>query len=130
MEKMSALLKEGGKIIYVAPSGGRDRKNEQGIVEVAPFDPNSIELFYLMTRKAATRTHFIPLALATYDLLPPPETVQKELGEIRQAKKTPIHLFFGSPFDMNHFPGAEEKDKLLYRKNLTYHLYLYFYNKI
>ena len=117
MERMSALLKEGGKIIYVAPSGGRDRKNEQGIVEVAPFDPNSIEMFYLMARKAQTPTHFIPLALATYDLLPPPEIVQKELGEVRYAKRTPIHLSLGAPFNMDHFPGSEETDKLSRRKN-------------
>src|SRR5262249_36194951 len=38
MEIMSLLLKEGGKLIYVAPSGGRDRRNKQGVVEVAPFD--------------------------------------------------------------------------------------------
>lgn len=117
MEKMSALLKEGGKIIYVAPSGGRDRKNGQGIVEVAPFDANSIEMFYLMARKAGTPTHFVPLALATYDLLPPPEIVQKELGEVRYAKRTPIHLSFGAPFDMNHFPGSDDPDKLSRRKN-------------
>jgi len=117
MEKMRALLKEGGKIIYVAPSGGRDRKNSQGIVEVAPFDPNSIEMFYLIARKAATPTHFIPLALATYDLLPPPEIVQKELGEVRCAKRTPIHLSFGAPFDMDHCPGSDDPDKSSRRKN-------------
>lgn len=117
MEKMSSLLKEGGKIIYVAPSGGRDRKNEKGIVDIAPFDPNSIEMFYLMARKAQTPTHFIPLALATYDLLPPPEIIQQELGEVRYAKRTPIHLSFGAPFDMDHFPGSKETDKLSRRKN-------------
>jgi len=44
---MSELLSEGGKTIYVAPSGGRDRRNNQGIVEVAPFDPQSIEMLLL-----------------------------------------------------------------------------------
>ena len=77
---MSRLLREGGKIVYVAPSGGRDRKNSLGKVEIAPFDPASIEMFYLMANKAKTPTHFVPLALATYDLLSPPENVQKELG--------------------------------------------------
>lgn len=112
MQLMSRLLEEGGKIIYVAPSGGRDRKNERGIVEVSPFDPDSIEMFYLMARKAKTPTHFIPFTLATYDLLPPPETIQHELGESRNAKRTPIHLSFSPPFDMDRFPGSETADKL------------------
>ncbi len=111
MELMSRLLQEGGKIIYVAPSGGRDRRNGDGKIEVAPFDPGSIEMFYLMARKAKTPTHFVPLALATYDLLPPPETIQRELGEIRAAKRSAIHLAFAPPFDMEHFPGSEESDK-------------------
>ncbi len=116
MELMSALLKEGGKCIYVAPSGGRDRRNGKGVVEVAPFDPQSIEMFYLMARKAAHPTFFYTLALATYDLLPPPETIQVELGEARKAKRGGIHLAFGPVVDMEHFPGSEISDKHLRRK--------------
>jgi len=58
MELMSELLSEGGKAIYVAPSGGRDRPNAQGVVEIAPYDPQSIEMFYLMTQRAGHLTHF------------------------------------------------------------------------
>ncbi len=116
MQLMSRLLEEGGKIIYVAPSGGRDRKNKEGIVEVAPFDPDSIEMFYLMARRAKTPTHFIPFTMATYDLLPPPETIQQELGESRIAKRTPIHISFAKPFDMDHYPGSDHPDKLERRK--------------
>lgn len=108
MERMSRLLQEGGKIIYVAPSGGRDRKNKEGKIEVAAFDPASIEMFYLMAKKAKTPTHFIPFSLVTYDLLPPPETVQKELGEVRRAKRTPIFLSFAPPFEMER---SHEHDK-------------------
>jgi len=117
MELMSRLLQEGGKIIYVAPSGGRDRRNAEGVIEVAPFDPSSIEMFYLMARKAKTPTHFYPFSLATYDLLPPPETIQKELGEIRTAKRCPIHLAFAPPFDMEKFPGSDHNDKNVRRQN-------------
>lgn len=111
MELMSQLLSEGGKAIYVAPSGGRDRPNEQGVVEVAAFDPQSIEMLYLMAERAGHPTHFYPLALKTYELLPPPETVQVELGEIRTTKRAGIHLAFGSRIDMEHFPGSDSKDK-------------------
>lgn len=116
MELMSNLLSEGGKSIYVAPSGGRDRPNSQGIVEVAPFDAQSIEMFYLMTKKATRPTHFFPLALATFDLIPPPETIQIELGEHRKAKRGAIHLAFGPKIDMDHYPGCEDPDKHLRRK--------------
>ncbi len=116
MQLMSHLLQEGGKMIYVAPSGGRDRRNAQGVVEVAPFDPQSIEMFYLMARKAKTPTHFYPFSLCTYDLLPPPETVQKELGERRVAKRCAIQIAFLSEFDMEKFPGSEENEKTLRRK--------------
>src|SRR3989344_2849379 len=47
MELMCRLLQEGGKAIYVAPSGGRDRKTTSGSLAPAPFDPQSIEMFYL-----------------------------------------------------------------------------------
>lgn len=116
MQLMSKLLQEGGKIIYVAPSGGRDRRGAQGKVEVAPFDAASIEMFYLMAQKAKTPTHFYPLTLATYDLLPPPETVQKELGEMRLAKRCPIHIAFSPEFDMKHFPGSEKQEKTARRE--------------
>src|SRR5579863_8554181 len=110
MELMSRLLQEGGKIIYVAPSGGRDRRDAQGHVFPARFDPNSIEMFYLMAKKAKTPTHFYPLALDTYELLPPPETVQIELGEERVAKRTSIHLGFGPEFDMEQILAGETKE--------------------
>jgi glycerol-3-phosphate O-acyltransferase len=111
MQKMSRLLEEGGKIIYVAPSGGRDRKRN-GVIEVAPFDANSVEMFYLMAKKSKMTTHFIPLTLATYELLPPPDTVQVDLGERREAKRTPIHMAFSPPFNMEQeFPGSKQEKR-------------------
>ena len=116
MKLMSELLSEGGKIIYVAPSGGRDRPDEKGVVQVAPFDAQSIEMFYLMSRKAKHPTFFYPMALSTYQLLPPPETVQIELGEARFAKRGGIHVAFGEQIDMEHFPGSGTTNKLERRK--------------
>lgn len=112
MQKMTQLLAEGGKCIYVAPSGGRDRADEvTGRVEVAPFDAGSIEMFWLMAQQSGKPTHFYPLSLATYDLLPPPKTVEKVIGERRFAKRAPVHLSFGHEIDMNNFPGSDTKDK-------------------
>lgn len=117
MQLMSSLLKEGGKCIYVAPSGGRDRRNQKGKVEIAPFDAQSIEMFTLMAKKSKTVTHFYPMALDTYDLMPPPESIQHQLGEMRIANRVPIHLGIGDEIEMETFPGSENPDKHVRRKS-------------
>lgn len=111
MERMSDLLAEGGHCIYVAPSGGRDRASAAGVVEVAPFDPQSVEMFYLMATRATRPSHFYPMALDTYDFLPPPETVQSELGEPRRIRRTAIHVSVGAELDMERFPGNDLTDR-------------------
>lgn len=116
MKRMSELLALGGKCIYVAPSGGRDRPDRHGVVEVAHFDPQSIEMFWLMAQKAGRKSHFYPLALATYHLLPPPNEVEKKLGETRTTKVTPIHMALGAQINMEHFPGSDHLDKKQRRK--------------
>ena len=113
MERMSELLSEGGRAIYVAPSGGRDRADASGIIHVAPFDPQSIEMLCLMASKASKPTSFYPMALSTYNLLPPPKTVEKELGEERKAGYGAAHLWVGPKISMDNFPG----DKHSKRKN-------------
>lgn len=108
MQKMVELLSEGGKCIYVAPSGGRDRPDAQGMLNVSPFDPNSIEMFRLMAKQADTPTHFHTLALSTHHLQPPPKTVEEQLGEKRIVNYTPVHLAFGPEIDMDSIV-AEDK---------------------
>lgn len=115
MEQMSELLKKGGQIIYVAPSGGRDRKDANGTVRVAPFDPQSLEMFILMAKKAKTPTFFYTLALSTYNLLPPPEGIQIELGEERLCNKTKIGFYFGDVIDIEKY--ADLGDKHTQREN-------------
>lgn len=111
MMRMSQLLSEGGKCIYVAPSGGRDRPRRDGYVEVAHFDPQSIEMFWLMSQRAERPTHFYSLALSTYDLLPPPDSIKKKLGEPRHMRATPIHLAFGKEIEMAQFENSDKKLK-------------------
>ena len=123
MELMSELLSQGGKCIYVAPSGGRDRPNKEGAVEVAPFDSPSIEMFNLMAKKATHPTFFYTLALKTYPLLPPPETIQIELGEARHTKRGGIQLSFGPKIDMDHFEGSDNPDKHERRLKRAHHIW-------
>ncbi len=112
MQLMTHLLNEGGKCIYVAPSGGRDRPGKDKEFVVAPFDAQSIEMFYLMTRKAKATTHFYPLSLLTYRVLPPPNDVEVELGEERFTEYAGVYAAFGKEIDMINFPGQTNENKL------------------
>jgi len=108
---MQSLLNEGAKVIYVAPSGGRDRQNTEGKIEVAPFDPQSVELFSLIAKKSTTKTHFFPLALHTYHILPPPDSIGGDLGEHRETKGGRAHLALGQEILFNDIAPGEEIDK-------------------
>lgn len=102
MRIMKELLSEGEKCIYVAPSGGRDRKNPQtGEVKVSPFDPNNIEMFRLMAMQADKPTHFYPLALTTYNILPPPLEIESAIGEMRSATRDNVCLSFGEEINFD-----------------------------
>jgi glycerol-3-phosphate O-acyltransferase len=116
MRRMGEKLAEGGLCIYVAPSGGRDRPGPDGEPILAPFDPQSIEMFALIAKKSGTPTHFYPMSLVTFDLLPPPDTILTELGEARNANRTPVHMAIGHEIDMQNFPGSEETDKKAWRQ--------------
>lgn len=117
LKGLEELLNEGGKCIYIAPSGGRDRVNDMGVVEVAEFDPQSVEMFYLLSQKAKKPTHIHTLALKTYDLLPPPDQVLKDIGEERKTRYSPAFLAFSGPIDMENIDGcAQLADKKERRK--------------
>lgn len=94
LAKMEELLNQGGAAIYVAPSGGRDRWDEEGRVAIASFDPQSVELFRLLAKKARRPTHIHLLTLSTINILPPPKGIQVALGEQRIASSSPVHLDF------------------------------------
>ncbi len=111
LEQMTQLLSEGGHCIYVAPSGGRDRMNAAGIVDVAPFDAQSVEMFHLMAQRATRPTHFYPMALATSHFMPPPDTVQVEIGEPRRIRRCPIHLAIAPEFDMHAFEAGDRHER-------------------
>jgi glycerol-3-phosphate O-acyltransferase len=124
MKKLGSLLSEGGKCIYVAPSGGRDRPDAKGTVQPAEFDPQSVELFHLVAKSAKSPTHFYPLALATYKILPPPSTVEKELGEKREANAAPIHLNFGVEVQLDALndPNKSKQENRAFRAQTLTHI--------
>ena len=121
MKEMSNLFKDGGKVIWVAPSGGRDRKDPSGDgYSVAKFDPKSVEMFRLMAGKADKKTHFYPLSMLTYNVCPPPDAVGGDVGESRLVNWSPAALHFGDAVDIepwlqeyadaNHPDDADTKE--------------------
>ena len=133
LAKLEELLNEGGKCIFVAPSGGRDRFDATKAVTIAPFDPQSVEMFSLISQKATQKTHLHLLALSTINLLPPPPTTQLELGESRKVAFAPARLAFGPALDMESIgQDLDKKQRRVERaeiltatieqmhKNLTY----------
>lgn len=118
MQKMVELLNMGGHIIYVAPSGGRDRPDAEGKIEVALCDSQSIAMLQLMSRSTRRPTHFYTLALFTYPLLPPPQVTKFEIGERRLVQNSAVHLAFGPQIDLAYHKmtsgnSLQEKRKLV-----------------
>ncbi len=109
LTSFSELLNEGGACVYVAASNGRDRLDESGKASVAPFDPQSVEMIHLLGKNATQPTHFHLLALATINLLPPPPTINLELGEDRPMSYGPARLYFGPRLELEKIGTAEDK---------------------
>jgi len=96
MGRMLEVMKSGGGMIWVAPSGGRDRRDvESGEVPIAEFDGKTLDMFRLMARKSKVATHFYPMSMATYDLCPPPDETVSGTGEERNVRFGSIGLCVG-----------------------------------
>lgn len=106
MKKMGSLFKEGGKCVWVAPSGGRDRPDAAGDYQVAPFDAKSVEMFRLLSDKAGRTAHFYPLSMLTFPVCPPPVAVGGAVGERRVVKHAPVGLHFGAAVDLTAFEAG------------------------
>jgi len=96
MGNMLTLLKQGGTALWVAPSGGRDRRDlTTGKVPIAPFDSKTIDMFRLMGNKSKIPTHYYPLAMVTYDLCPPPDYIEAGTGEQRNVRFCSVGIACG-----------------------------------
>lgn len=111
LKAMNALLKnlkQGGSCIWVAPSGGRDRRDlETGKVPIAPFDSKTIDMFRLMANKSKVTTHFYTLGMVTYDLCPPPDYVESGTGESRNVRFGPVGIAVGK--ELKNEGGLESR---------------------
>lgn len=108
MNTMLGMMKQGGVSIWVAPSGGRDRRDVDTCeVPVAPFDQKTIDMFRLMGSKSRTPTHFYPMAMVSYELCPPPDSVEASVGERRNLRYTPTGIACGK--ELPNVGGKESR---------------------
>lgn len=110
MKSMGDLIGAGGNIIWLAPSGGRDRPDpESGKFVVAPFDVKSLDMFKLMAMQSEPDLHFFPMAMYTHKLVPPPDAAATaDLGEKRSAKRGPVSIAWLP--ETNGLGGLKDKD--------------------
>ena len=116
LKNMGAAFAKGGTLVWIAPAGGRDRPNADGVYSPAAFDPGSVELMRALAGKAAKRagttTHFYPFAMFSAPLMPPPDKVIKDIGERRMVNFTGVGISVGEEIDpVATTEGIEEKDK-------------------
>ncbi|KAF8380748.1 hypothetical protein HHK36_028238 [Tetracentron sinense] len=84
LKEMALLFRAGSQIIWIAPSGGRDRPNPStGEWYPAPFDVSSVDNMRRLADHSGVPGHIYPLALICHDIMPPPPQVEKEIGERR-----------------------------------------------
>jgi glycerol-3-phosphate O-acyltransferase len=108
MNGMLKLLKKGGTSIWVAPSGGRDRR-EIGVdrVPLAPFDQKTIDMFRLMGNKSKVPTHYYAVSMISYDLCPPPDFIEAGVGEQRNVRYVPVGIAVSD--ELENVGGVESR---------------------
>jgi glycerol-3-phosphate O-acyltransferase len=110
MSELLGMFKQGGAAVWVAPSGGRDRRDlETGEVPLAPFDRKTVDMFRLMGTKSKILTHYYPLSMVSYDLCPPPDFLEAGVGESRNVRFCPIGIAVGD--EVPNVGGAEGRKK-------------------
>ncbi|KAI4369914.1 hypothetical protein MLD38_018308 [Melastoma candidum] len=84
LKEMALVLRGGSQIVWIAPSGGRDRPDpDTEEWYPAPFDPSSVDNMRRLVEHSGVPGHIYPLSLLCYDIMPPPGQVEKEIGERR-----------------------------------------------
>lgn len=65
-------------------------------------------MFRLLTKASGRPAHFYPFALKTYDILPPPPTIEDAIGEYRAIFFAPLSFSFGEEILLDHLCSEEE----------------------
>jgi glycerol-3-phosphate O-acyltransferase len=114
LKAMQGALAEGGCLLWIAPSGGRDRAVDPATGENTPdpFDPTAVELMRALLDKAKPPGHLYPFAMFSYGIMPPPASVDKSIGEARRVFHAPCGVALGAELDVAAATaGVAEGDK-------------------
>ncbi len=114
LRAMQNALNEGGKLLWIAPSGGRDRAVDPNTDENIPdaFDPSAVELMRALITKAKPPGHLRPFAMYSYKIMPPPKVVEKDIGEERLVFHAPVGIALGEELDVDTIlNGIEDKEE-------------------
>eukprot|EP00746_Dinoflagellata_sp_MGD_P009668 gnl/MRDRNA2_/MRDRNA2_119723_c0_seq1.p1 gnl/MRDRNA2_/MRDRNA2_119723_c0~~gnl/MRDRNA2_/MRDRNA2_119723_c0_seq1.p1 ORF type:complete len:486 (-),score=90.82 gnl/MRDRNA2_/MRDRNA2_119723_c0_seq1:133-1590(-) len=109
VRELGTLFKEGGAVVWVAPSGGRDRKGDSGDYVVSDFDPSAVFLLKRMMEKSKKPGHVYPMAMASAEIMPPPSGVEKALGEKRVLDYHGVGISFGQEIDLAKIESISDK---------------------
>ncbi|KZV41575.1 glycerol-3-phosphate acyltransferase, chloroplastic [Dorcoceras hygrometricum] len=122
LKEMAFLLRSGSKIIWIAPSGGRDRPDPVSKeFYPAPFDLSSIDNMRRLTEHAGKPGHLYPLAILCHDIMPPPVEVEKEIGEKRVVAFHGVGMSIASKISYHEIASAfedSEEAKKAYAQSL------------
>jgi len=114
LKAMQTALNEGGKLLWIAPSGGRDRSVDAVSGENLPdsFDASAVELMRALVTKAKPQGHLYPFAMYSYRIMPPPRSVEKNIGERRLVFHAPVGISLGAELDVDAvLAGVEDKEQ-------------------
>ncbi|KAL8112729.1 hypothetical protein AgCh_020149 [Apium graveolens] len=122
LKEMALLLRSGSKIIWIAPSGGRDRPDPVTKEWFpAPFDASSADNMRRLMEHAGRPGHIYPVALLCHDIMPPPAQVEKEIGERRVIAFHGTGLSIAPPINFNEITNGcknPEEAKVAYSQAL------------
>ncbi|GFR48340.1 hypothetical protein Agub_g10227 [Astrephomene gubernaculifera] len=108
---MQRKLNEGGTLIWIAPSGGRDRPNANDEWVPDTFDPAAVELMRSLVQRAKQPGHLFPMAMFSFPIMPPPKTVDKSIGERRLTNFSGVGISLCEELDIAAInSGSEDKE--------------------
>lgn len=113
LKAMQGALKEGGKLLWIAPSGGRDRSVDPTGENVPdPFDPSAVELMRALLTKSKPEGHIYPFAMYSYKIMPPPKEVRKTIGEERLVFHASVGISLCEELDLDEvLSGIDDKEQ-------------------
>ena len=114
LRAMQNALNEGGKLLWIAPSGGRDRSEDPSTQETLPdqFDASAVELMRALLTKAKPEGHIRPFAMYSFRIMPPPKQVEKNIGEKRLVFHAPVGISVGKELDVDSIlEGIDSKEE-------------------